>query len=261
MIQTIKKIIAAFLFIGCSSLALAQSDEVYLTSGDTLRGRVDILLPDEYFEEITLKSDGEKRRLKSFQMLGLKTEKVTYRIIKFGTKYRIMEEVMKGYLGLYRFRADNNYQFSSRFLYKATNEGMEVPNITFKKSVAEFVAECPAVQTGVNNKTYRNSNLKEMVDAFNACLTDTPQLIESEEEAIIEKQTRISSKELSLLQGIIDKLKSKVIDEELTTLLNDLKAKISKGEKVPGYLKSALKEATADYKTVSNEVSELLELL
>ncbi|MEM6522955.1 MAG: hypothetical protein AAGF85_10790 [Bacteroidota bacterium] len=264
MIQPVKIIAALLLIISYSSLTQAQSDEVYLTSGDTITGKIQIPLPSEFYEEITIKADGEKRRFKSFQLLGFKTEKANYRIIKFGTKYRIMEELMKGYLGLYKFRAGDNYEFSSRFLYKATNEGMEVPNITFRQSVTKFLDECPTVQEEIKNKMYRSSNLEEMVTAFNNCLDDIPQFAEEEEEKKKSKKSKDSkpaSKEYKLIQSITQKLRSEDIDEELITLLSDLKDKILKGEKVPSYLKSALQEATANYNSVGKEVSELLKML
>lgn len=241
-----------------TTLAIAQSDEVYLTSGDTLKGKVDILLPSDFFEEIQVKTEDNKRRLKSFQMLGFKTNDQKYKVIKFGDKYRIMEELISGYLGLYRFRTENSYDFGSRFLYKATNEGIEVPNITFKKTVANFLSECPSVQTGVRDKTYKNSNIEDMVAAFNACLNDKPQSSSTENE---EKVVLKVSKELDLIQSISKKLNKEGINDDLSTLLKDLESKISRGEKVPGYLVSALRENTQDYKSVSKDVKALLDLL
>ncbi|MEM9391303.1 MAG: hypothetical protein AAGA02_12560 [Bacteroidota bacterium] len=242
-----------------AALSKAQTDEVYLTSGDTLAGKIDILLPADYYEEIMVKTDNEKRRIKSFRMLGFKAGNDVYKIIKFGDKYRIMEEIISGYLGLYRFRADNNYDFGSRFLYKVTNEGIEVPNITFKKAVADFVSECPSVQTDVKNKTYKASNIEEMIRAFNNCINERPQVtVEVKEE---EKPVVKASKELELINTIAKKLESESISEELSTLLSDLEAKISKGENVPGYLTGALEENTKEFKSVSKEVKKLLNLL
>ena len=242
-----------------SGLVKAQTDEVYLTSGDTLIGKIDILLPADYYEEIMVKTGNEKRRIKSFQMLGFKAVDNVYKIIKFGEKYRIMEEIISGYLGLYRFRTDNNYDFGSRFLYKVTNEGMEVPNITFKKAVANFVSECPSVQAEVKNKTYKVSNIEEMIRAFNNCINEKPLVIAEVKEE--EKQVVKASKELELIKTIAKKLESESISEELSTLLSDLEAKISKGENVPGYLTGALEENTKEFNSVSKEVKKLLNLL
>ena len=192
-------------------------------------------------------------------MLGFKTDEATYKIIKFSNKYRIMKEVVSGYLGLYRFRTDNNYDFSSRLLYKLTNEAIEVPNLTFKKAVSGFVSECPAVQVGVKDKTYKASNLEEMIAAFNNCLNDKPQVVTENTET--KKAASKPSKELELIQAISKKLASENINEELSTLLGDLEDKVSKGEKVPGYLISALKENTGAYTSVEKEVTALIDLL
>lgn len=256
------RLFSTFVCIISSAVATAQSEEVYLTTGDTLTGKIDILLPSEAFEEIILKTDGNKRRIKSFQMLGFKSDDKTYKIIKYGLKYRIMQEILDGYLGLYRFRSGNSYDFGSRFLYKATNEGMEVPNITFKKSVAEFVEECPDVQTAVKNKVYKGSNIEDMVKAFNECLDETPQYSDNEgEDKKSKKKDAKPSKELKLIQSISAKLKAEGIDEELVTLLDDIEGKIENGEKVPGYLTGALQESAGKYETVQKEVAALIEIL
>ncbi len=245
--------------LALSQLSQAQSDMVFLTTGDTLKGEIDILLPSDYVEEISFKNDEGKRKWKSFQLHGFRKDDETYKTIKYGEKYRFMKQVIDGYLGLYLFRAGNSYDFGTRYLYKITNEGMEVPNITFKKAVTRFVEECPSVEQGVISKKYKGSNVEELVNAFNDCLTDTPkaaaQKAETKEEVIKD------SKELDAIRSLSKKLESENINEELATLIQDITDKLAKGEKVPGYLKSALAENTEEYKSVKKDVKKLLDLL
>ena len=170
-----------------------------------------------------------------------------------------MREVISGYLGLYRFRTDKSYEFATRFLYKASNEGMEVPNITFKRAVANFLGECPSVQQDVKDKVYKNSNIDEMIAAFNACLNKKPQFVVEEKKE--KKQKVKESKELQLIKSITENLSGENISEELATLLKDIKGKITNGDKVPSYLKSALQEATKEYSAVEKDVTELIALL
>ena len=114
------------------------------------------------------------------------------------------------------------------------------------------------MQAGVKDKTYKSSNVEEMVAAFNDCLGAKPQYAEKE---LKKEKTLKISKELELIKSISANLQEKNINEELSTLLSDVEGKIAKGEKVPGYLKAALREATSSYQSVSKDVSNLLNLL
>ena len=256
------KIIKVILLLfACSFSGYAQTDRLITVSGDTLGGKIDILLPTDYFEEINFKNDSGKRRYKAFQFVGFYKDDVFYKSIKHSGKYRVMKEIEGGYLGLYLYRSDNSFEFGSRFLYKISNEGIEVPNINFKKAVSQFVNDCPAVQTKVLNREYRGSNLAEMVVDFNNCLTNTPIPQKRRDEGPYEPVVIVESEELQLVNTLTQKLSEEDISGELNTLLQDITSKIEKGEKVPGYLQSALKAETEAYKNVKKDVDKLLEAL
>ena len=256
------KIIKALLFVlSCTCSVYAQPDHLITVSGDTLQGEIDILLPTDYFEEINFKGDQGKRRYKAFQFVGFQKDGEFYKSIKHSNKYRIMKEVAGGYLGLYLYRSDNSFEFGSRFLYKISNEGLEVPNINFKKAVSKFVSDCPSVEAQVLDRTYKASNLVDMVAAFNDCLNRQPLVQRVIEEGPYEPVVIVETEELRLINAISEKLKTESISDELSTLLKDITSKIEKGEKVPGYLQSALKEETQEHKSVQQEVNDLLTAL
>ena len=108
------------------------------------------------------------------------------------------------------------------------------------------------------DKTYRASNVEEMVIAYNNCLTTKPYVIKEKEKK--NKKIKVT-KELELINTITTKLAGSDISDELSTLLADITDKIEKDEKVPGYLKAALEEETADYSNVQDEVTTLLDYL
>ncbi len=255
-----KIIISLILLLSVTFGSYAQSDRLITVTGDTVAGTIDILLPTDYFEEINFKSDNEKKRYKAFQFIGFHKDGDFYKSIKHSGKYRIMKEVQSGYMGLYMYRAGDSFDFGSRFLYKITNEGLEVPNITFKKAVAQFVQDCPAVQSAVLDRTYKGSNLDELITAYNDCLGTRPQVRRKAEEKY-EPVVIIETEELRLINAISQKLQDESISDELRTLLRDVTGKIENGDKVPGYLRSALQEETQGYKSVKKEVEKLLAAL
>ena len=85
------------LFLFISSLSHAQSDLLVTAAGDSLIGKIDILLPSDYYEEIVFKKDGKKTRYKAHQLSGFLKKGVTYKTIKMQNKYRIMQELQSGY--------------------------------------------------------------------------------------------------------------------------------------------------------------------
>ena len=170
-----------------------------------------------------------------------------------------MQEIQSGYLGLYAFRAGNSYDFGPRYLHKNTNEGIEVPNLTFKKVVSSFLEDCPTVESKVMDRTYKASNIEELVTAYNDCLGTSPHVIVEDKKK--KKKPVKETKELTLIYSITEKLQAAGASDELSTLLEDITEKIKNGNKVPGYLKGALKEETSRYTGIQADIDTLLEYL
>ncbi len=239
-----------------TSTAYAQ-DYVITVQKDTLYGKVEILLPDQFNEELSIIVDGDKKRLKSFQILEAYTDSTIYHPAKVLNKYRILELIEGGYLSLYLYRADESYDFNTSYLLKSTTEGMIVPNISFRKRVTDFVSECPEVVAKLDDKTYKKNDLRQIVEDYNNCLEQQTQNKFNEQGPVI-NETDMSA--LTLVVGIQKKLNSSA-DDELNTLLNDIKQKVKSGDAVPGYLISALKEQTKSIDSIKNEVEQLLKAL
>lgn len=232
-------------------------DYVITVQKDTIYGDVEILLPDQFNEELSVTVDGDKKRLKSFQILEAYTDSTIYHPAKVQNKYRILELIEGGYLSLYLYRADESYDFNTSYLLKSTTEGMIVPNISFRKRVTDFVSECPEVVAKLEDKTYKKNDLGQIVKDYNICLEQQTQKKFSEQDPTINESDKST---LNLVLGIQQKLNSSA-DDELNTLLNDIKQKVKSGGAVPGYLISALKEQTKSIDSIKNEVEQLLKAL
>lgn len=237
----------------------AQTDYVITTQQDTIHGKIEILLPADTHEEISIQTDGENRKLKAFQFIEFTKDSTLYRAVKLTNLYRIMKVEKDGYLSLLTFRPDGNYTFGAKYLQKKTGEGIEVPTLLFKKVMMDFLRDCNEVAEKIDDKTYKKNDLDEIVSAYNKCISGQTQALYSD----IPKQETMKSPASKKLEQLRDKLKdvdqSQVAD--LQVLLRDIAQKLAKGEDVPSYMISALKEQSTKVTSLRDEISELAELL
>lgn len=193
-------------------MALAQNDFVAINNGDTIYGKVMFDLPESLTESVTIKNDDGKQSFKSNRIVLVQAKGKTYRSIRYANKYRLMQEVIPGYLSLFKYR-DSGFEFSTNFLYKATGEGIATSSISFKRSIANFLSECPKLSSAIADKVYGFRDIKEVVARYNStCIKEVSQ----------------SSTKVDL--------------RELQHLLDDILSRQEKGEPVPDYLKTAVKE-------------------
>lgn len=259
-----KKGIAAILCL-TSFWCYGQNDYVVTAQRDTLRGEVQILLPSERYEEITLKNDNDTKRFKAFQFIEFGKDSLVYRSVKLGELYRIMQMEQAGYLSLLSFRSDGNYTFGSKYLLKNTGEGTEVPTLLFKKIMSDFLSDCEEVEAKIEDKTYKRNDLEQIVAHYNSCIqSQTQELYTTPAEKNV-KPAKVSETSPAgiKLDAIKKKLQTIRSSEapELMVLLNDIEAKLANNEKVPSYMLSALEEQASKFNDVKAEVTELVELL
>lgn len=209
----------------------AQSDFVATNVGDTIYGKVSFEIPESVNESVTVKNDDGKQYINSNKIIFVQAKGKTYRSIRYGSKYRIMQEVIPGYLSLFKYR-DGSFEFATNFLYKATGEGIATSAISFRRSVADFIKECEELSTAVSEKQYAYRDINEVVSQYNTtCL-----------------------REVSQQEVVLVDLK------ELQTLLGDIISRQEKNEPVPEYLKKALKEyADQDIRSALLELVRSLE--
>lgn len=225
------KILLSTIFsISILLFAQAQSDFVSTSSGDTIYGKIGFESPSDISESISIKNDNGKQTIYSNKILVIQANGKTYRSIRHGNKYRLMQEIVPGYLSLLKYREDG-YQFSTNFLHKATGDGIAISPISFRRSVSGFLEECKELSAAVFEKEYGFKNVEEVVKKYNStCLREIPQL---------------EAPELDL--------------NEFQILLSDIMSKQNKNEPVPEYLKKALKEY-AD-QDITSALLQLLESL
>lgn len=260
------KLSLSLLLICVSPILLAQ-DYIVTLQKDTIKGDVSIPLPKEFMEEVRIETSDTKNLYKAHQVLSVFTDSTFYEPVKLGNKYRLMEVAESGYLTLYLYRADLSYDFNSYYLQKKSLEGLEVPNISFKRIMSTYLENCPTVVEKIENKTLRRDDLEQIVKEYNLCLKERTELIYEGKIDITEEATGKENNDeikenstVALIRSIQASIDGKK-NTELATLLADIKDKVSNNEPVPGYLKSALKEQTAGMTAIEKEVEELLKAI
>lgn len=242
-----------------SQAAYAQ-DWLVTTSADTLKGEIAIELPMERYEEFTLKNDEGKQRFKAYQVIEFEHKGQKYKTVKHAGVYRIMLVESDGYLSQFKYRADQGFEFSSIFLLKTDGESLEVSNLTFKRSLSNFLEDCQTVVDGLENKKYKRADLDQIVIDYNACIdkkTSNALANENTPKAPVQV-TQVNHPGISIIESIQKKIDN---SGDLNAMLNDIKSKLTKGENVAGYLKSALKEQAAGQENIVEEVDQLLETI
>ena len=145
----------------------SQPDYLVLVEGDTLHGKVTHLNYGP--EQKVLLADQDKKKtvysmlqVKSFQMDGQ-----IFHLLKMNDRYTYMKLAKPGYLSLYNFQMENQITWDGQFLFKRDGHGIEVPNIGFKKRIADFVSEFPDLAEDVRAGTYARKDLDEIITKYN----------------------------------------------------------------------------------------------
>lgn len=234
---------AIFIIFWLSINATAQ-DYAITTQYDTIRGDINILLPGEFYDEIQINTGDDKSRYKSYNVLTFVSEGQTYETVQFNKKYHFMRVVTPGFLTYYEYRADQGYQFTTGFLYKKSDEGLELPNLSFKKIMTSFLSDCGEVAEKIDSKELGRRDVEQIVHEYNSCKDYGQKEISEARSKKQSTDTAIESDHPAVAK--INALLTQIDDAELKTLLNDIKSKLNAGEDIPSYMLAALKGSGND---------------
>lgn len=249
------------IFLLFSHLGYGQDDYVITTQGDTLKGKIQLLLPSGSHEEIIIETGDDKQKLKAYQLLQFEKDEKLYRSVKFNNIYKIMEVAEDGYLSLLYYRPDEQYSFGSGYLLKKSGEGIELPTLLFKKGLVDFLANCQQVVQKIEDKTFKKKDLSAIIAAYNQCIAGQTKEVYKESKPA--RQNAIDNPAIVKIRDIKQKLQQKDNDsaEDLLQLLNDMEQKLLKDDKVPGYMISALRDQLADFESLTEDLNELIKTL
>lgn len=223
-----------------SSGVFAQ-DYIVTIQGDTIIGEVKPLTygPDK---KVQVTEPGKKKVVYPFfKIRSFTLASEVYQPVKGPQGYTFMKLLKSGFLSLYAFQSTNQNLYDGQYLFKKNGEGIEVPNITFKKGMKRFLDDCPEVAGKIDTDVLNKKDLHQIVDEYNNCI----QNITATSHKVAESKP-IPSKIMDAWNSLESKVRSQSDFPEKDSaleMIGEIKNKISTSQKIPNFLIEGLKNS------------------
>ena len=217
--------------------SFCQSNYVITVKGDTLRGDIKILSYD-IVDRVQLTVDKKKKSYTALEVKAILLNDQIYRSVRHESRYRFMLLLKSGYLSLYGFQIDKQFTYDGRYLVKRDGGAIEVPNLTFKKSMQEFLKDCESVSDQIKNGELGRKNLDSLITLYNSCIDENTRQAALAKSAASTKKTVLP--ELESLRGKIN-VATLASKQDILDLIKDIDSKVKGNQPVPNYLIEGLK--------------------
>lgn len=235
----------------------AQTQDIVVTAkGDSLTGKAKIMAYD-VIDRVQLTEGKTKKQFTAVQLQAVRIGDVWYGPVRTEYGYRMMKILESGFLSLYLGRAQNSMIYDDEYLVRRDGRVMEVPNLTFKKSMQEFLGDCPKVKEDIGNEKLTKKNVAAIVKEFNACMSSYSTLNAERAAVVPDTDSRISA-----IQHLKDNLTNSDLPAraDAIDILNDMQDKIRKNRTIAHYQIEALRGMLKST-PVESESEKLVELL
>jgi hypothetical protein len=244
------RIFAALMLFAFS--AHAQTNYVVTSKADTLYGKVRMLSYDQ-LDRVQLEVGKKKETFTALQVLSVSIDSQVYKPIQYEKKIVLMKIIKSGFLSLYAFRIENQSNYDGRYLVKLDGSTMEMPNLSFKKFMENFLKDCKAIAAKIKSGELTRKEINEIIDEYNTCMKNqitTPPVVED-------------NKTLLAIDSLIKKIDTEDFSskKDALDLLRDIQLKVSKNESVPNYLTEGLKSYLSSVPSLTEDLTKLLALL
>jgi hypothetical protein len=239
--------IALVILLFSTCIGSAQNQDFLVTvKGDTVRGKLKILT-SAYEKQVHISAAAKKKN--NYSILQVRIMQLAgerYEPVKLGQSYVFMKLVKEGYLSLYAFQLERQISYDGRYLRKKDGQGMEVPNLAFKKNMAKFMNDCPSVVSKINEGEWGRGDLNAIIDEYNTFIISntaaaTTKLVSST--SPVQEVTAPAATFLNQWILLEEKVKTSGLSSKSDALemIADIKNKLSRGEKIPRFLSEGLK--------------------
>jgi len=248
------------LFLSLLGTGLKAPAQDYLVTNrtDTLRGEIKLLTFGQ-MDQVQISIDKKKKVYKPMQVKSIFLDGEFYRPLTYDNSIRFMKVLKAGYLSYYAFRLPNQTIYDGRYLVKMDGQGVETPNLGFKKVITNFLEDCPEVTAKVKADELKRSDIEKIIDEYNACI---------EKKTEISHHANIAQQTGDVKLDAIKKLQAKVEAQEelngkkdITDLLADISDKITRQQTIPNYQLEALKGLLKDNEPTKEELEKVIALL
>ncbi len=246
-----------FILFFLPAFVWAQTDYVIQLSGDTLKGSLKIL-DYQQVDRVQIKTDKEKIILTALQVRALRKNNILYRPVRYDNSVRFMKVLMDGYLSLNAFNQANQSLWDGRYLTKRDGTGIEVPNLTFKKSLGSFLSDCGDIKKRIEDGELGRGDLEKIIDLYNACIQAN-----TGSGSKTTPSVAIESEKVLAVKNLITKVEAEnfATKKDALDILTDMQSKVSKNESIPNYLIDGLKSSLANTPSLAKDLDSLVTLL
>ena len=238
------------------AMCLSQ-DFIVTLQGDTIQGEVKALNfgPDK---KVQITEPGKKKVLYPFfKVKSFSIDNEVYQTVKGPSGYTFMKLLKSGYLSLFAFQHENQNSYDGMFLLKRDGEGIEVPNLTFKKGMRRFLEDCPVVAGKIENDALNKRDLNQIVDEYNACISERTNAPAATATVVKPAAPAKSTGVWSALEQKVKAQPDFAEKENALDMISEIKNKVSADQKIPNFLIEGLK-STLDAGAFNPELEEAL---
>ena len=248
------------LFLGLLGTCLAASAQDYLvtTRTDTLKGEIKLLTFGQ-MDQVQIAIDKKKKVYKPMEVSSLFIGGEFYKPLTYENSIRFMKVLKTGYLSYYAFRLPNQTLYDGRYLAKMDGQGIEAPNLGFKKVITRFLEDCPEVTAKIKADELKRNDLEKIIDEYNLCIEK--KTASSTKEIIAQQTGNVKLDAVKKLQAKVEAQETLTGKKDVTDLLADIADKIARQQSIPNYQLEALKGLLKDNEPTKEEVEKVIVLL
>ena len=253
-LNQMKKIIATLSVVW--SLAANGQDFVVTLKNDTLRGQAKIMAYD-LIDRIQINEMKKKSQFTAIQVRSAFISNQYYQPVRTENGYQMMRLIKPGFLGLYLARRSNSLSYEVQYLVKRDGSSIEVPNLSFKKTMSSFLKDCVIMNEKIEKGELGRRNLDQIVTEYNLCLDNQAK------SAIAAAPIALEDPRLVAIVALKGKLESSSLpaQKDALDILNDLREKVRTKQTVPNYLLESLKGLLKDTPDCQSELEKVLSAL
>lgn len=247
------------LFFTLIAAVSTAQDYVVTAKGDTVKGKVKIFVNALDKRVQVIQPDKKRITFTILQVRGFISDGEYFQPVKYSDTYMFMKLLKQGYLSLYAFQMKGQLTYDGRYLLKMDGQGIEVPNLGFKRNMTRFLNECAELAAQIEEGKHGYSDLDQIIDLFNECI-NTKTIAQSSNAV---KENTVAPINLEQWNTLETKVQNSSIQEKNDALdmIKDIKNKIEKGEQVPKFLIEALKSALKNDDALTADLAKVLEKL
>ena len=237
---SIKFIFLFIILMLTHELSSSAQDYVITTKGDSLVGKIKLFTYGSDKKVQVTDSLKKKTLVPIFHVVYFVYKGEKYHPLKSERGYSFMKILKDGYLSLNAFQLDNQTAYDGLYLYMKDGKGLEVPNLSFKKLMTKYLADCPSVVAKIEDGTWGKKELNQIVDDYNQCIVMKSNLVH--QNPVVVEQAPV--KEVSSWNTLEDKVKSHpdfTDKSNALEMINEIKNKIQHNESIPNFLIQGLK--------------------